>query len=80
MRERREPVRMPLPKNLAPAIRQIIGEAGRHAEEIYGDRSTEGANRILAVWLWHAVRGASPGFLPKAPKRKRRKEIEVVEG
>jgi hypothetical protein len=71
-----EPAKMPMPRVLRSEIGQLIGEAQRHAKEIYGDDSVIAANRILAVWLWHAVRGSSPTFLPKMPKRKRRNDTE----
>jgi len=76
----RSPTKMPMPRVLNSEIVQLVREAQRHAEEIYGDESVIAANKILAVWLWHAVRGSSPTFLPKTPKRKRRKLIEGAAG
>jgi hypothetical protein len=73
------PVKTPMPRVLNSEIILLIGEAKRHAREIYGDDTVIAANRILAVWLWHAVRGSSPTFLPKPPKRKRRNDSEGAE-
>ncbi len=69
-----------MPCVLASEINQLVREAQRHARDIYGDDTVTAANRILAAWLWHAVRGSSPTFLPKAPKRRRCNEMEGAGG
>jgi hypothetical protein len=77
-KEQSAPVPMAMPRVLNREIVQLVGEARRHAREIYGDDSIIAANRILALWLWHAVRGSSPTFLEKTPKRRRRNGIETM--
>jgi len=73
---KREPVKIPMPRALGREITLLVVEAKRHAQEIYGDQSIEAANKILAMWLWHAARGTSPTFLHMPAKRTRRKLIE----
>ena len=77
-REQRAPVPMAMPRVLNREIVQLVGEARRHAQEIYGDDSIIAANRVLALWLWHAVRGSSPTFLTKTPKRRRCNGIDTM--
>lgn len=48
---------------LRPEIEGLLKEAKRHANAIYGREADYPL--IMGVWLWHAMRGTSPGFLPK---------------
>lgn len=43
----------------------LIAEARRHAKAELTAGDNECTLHVLAVWLWHAMRGTSPGFLPK---------------
>lgn len=46
---------------LRSEIHGLVMEAKRHAIAIYGKE--DDYPLILGVWLWHAMRGTSPGFL-----------------
>jgi hypothetical protein len=56
-------------------VRDLVAEAKRHAREIFQNDGPSATETILAVWLWHAVRGSSPGFLRLDPDRKRKPKV-----
>lgn len=53
------------PEPTNPEIIALLEEAQRSAQVMFGSNDMTCTCNILAVWLWHAVRGSSPGFIAK---------------